>query len=158
MEHKTNEDLWEVFSAYLTEKNLRRTQERRVILQEVCAFDGHFSMDMLRLRMNDTRYHVSRATLYNTLEVLIEAKILVKHPPNFNRTVQYELRSRAETHIHLICTRCDAIREVRYSSLLMPNLRSVKSNFAAEYSTIYIYGICGRCRNKEQRIAQKQKK
>ena len=101
-----------LFTEYLTEKKLRKTEERYAIFKEICAFPGHFDMCMLSDRLEQDNFHVSKATLYNTLDVLVDAGLVVRHQITV-QSVQYELRIYADTHLHLVCTRCGAIRELR---------------------------------------------
>ena len=96
-----------LFTEYLTEKKLRKTEERYAIFKEICAFPGHFDMCMLSDRLEQDNFHVSKATLYNTLDVLVDAGLVVRHQITV-QSVQYELRIYADTHLHLVCTRCGA--------------------------------------------------
>lgn len=92
----------------------------------------------------------SKATLYNTLDVLVDAGLVVRHQITV-QSVQYELRIYADTHLHLVCTRCGAIRELR-NSALKADMRNLKvSRFTPEYYCLYIYGLCSKCKFKLQR-------
>ncbi|MDR1936955.1 MAG: transcriptional repressor [Tannerellaceae bacterium] len=154
IDNKIYKEIRDSFSAYLTEKKLRKTEERYTILDEVCAFPGHFDTCMLHRKLSDTKYHVSRATLYNTLEVLMDAGLLIRHQIN-SKSVQYELRKKAETHLHFICTQCNCMREIKHPPTLIDNVNSLKNSITPEYFSLYVYGMCGRCKNKAQRKAQK---
>jgi Fur family ferric uptake transcriptional regulator len=155
IDNKISKETWDIFSAYLMGKKLRKTEERRTIVDEICTFAGHFDIDMLHRKLDETKYHVSKATLYNTLEVLVDAGIVVRHQFN-SQSVQYELRKKAETHMHFICTHCDCVREVKIPPPLQGSINALKNRFTPEYSSLYVYGMCGRCKNKEQRKAQKK--
>lgn len=104
------------FTEYLTEKKLRKTEERYAIFECICRFSGHFDMYSLQEKLEETNFHVSKATLYNTLDVLEDGGLIVRHQLNA-QSVQYELRALAETHLHLICMKCGAIREMKDSML-----------------------------------------
>jgi Fur family ferric uptake transcriptional regulator len=110
MEAKVYTEIRALFTEYLTEKKLRKTEERYAIFKEICAFPGHFDVCMLSDRLEQDNFHVSKATLYNTLDVLVDAGLVVRHQITV-QSVQYELRIYADTHLHLVCTRCGAIRE-----------------------------------------------
>ncbi|SEF60379.1 MULTISPECIES: Fur family transcriptional regulator [Parabacteroides] len=147
MEAKEYTEMQTLFTEYLTDKKLRKTEERYTILKYICAFPGHFDMCMLHQQLEDGNFHVSKATLYNTLEVLVDAGLIVRHQVN-TKVVQYELRLLADTHLHLVCTKCGAIREVR-NNILKADLDSLKiSRFTPEYYSLYIYGICSKCKYK----------
>lgn len=138
------------FTGYLEGKKLRKTPERYTIFEHICAFSGHFDMDMLHTSLEDDNFHVSKATLYNTIDVLMDAGILVRHQI-LTQTVQYELRFFAETHQHLICSKCGDVREIR-NQLLKANMKNIKvTRFTPEFFCLYIYGICSKCKYKMQR-------
>ena len=91
-----------------------------------------------------------KATLYNTLDVLVDAGLVVRHQITV-QSVQYELRIYADTHLHLVCTRCGTMRELR-NSALKADMRNLKvSRFTPEYYCLYIYGLCSKCKFKQQR-------
>jgi Fur family ferric uptake transcriptional regulator len=150
-----HKEVHDCFSAYLTEKKLRKTEERYTILDEICTFPGHFDVCMLSRKLQETKYHVSKATLYNTLDVLIDAGLIIRHQLS-SKSVQYELRKKAETHLHFICTQCNCMREVKNPPALTGNINGLKNSFTAEYFSLYVYGLCGRCKNKAQRKSQKK--
>ena len=77
MEAKVYTEIRALFTEYLTEKKLRKTEERYAIFKEICAFPGHFDMCMLSDRLEQDNFHVSKATLYNTLDVLVDAGLVV---------------------------------------------------------------------------------
>ena len=68
-----------IFTEYLRDHNLRKTPERFAILQEIYSTNGHFGIEDLYNKMKDTRYRVSRATLYNTIELLLDCNLVIKH-------------------------------------------------------------------------------
>lgn len=140
----------ELFARYLAEKKLRKTEERCAILECICNFPGHFGMCQLSQKLEDANFHVSKSTLYNTLEVLVDGGLIVRHQLTV-QSEQYELRILAETHQHLICTKCGAIRELK-DATLKDDVSSLKvSRFTPEYYALYIYGVCSKCKFKFQR-------
>jgi Fur family ferric uptake transcriptional regulator len=85
--------------------------------------------------------------LYNTLEILVDARILVPHQIT-SRAVQYELKYRADKHQHLICIKCGEIREVHLPSMKSDMGKLKITRFTPEYYYMYIYGICSKCKFK----------
>lgn len=143
-------EMQELFTRYLAEEKLRKTEERYAIFECICSFPGHFDIFQLYQKLEEAHFHVSRSTLYNTLEVLVNGGMIVRHQLNA-QSVQYELRILAETHLHLICTRCGMIRELENVSL-GECLESLKiSRFTPEYHALYIYGLCSKCKFRLQR-------
>ena len=79
----------QIFTEYLTANGHRKTPERYAILDTIYSIDGHFDIDMLYSRMMDQEnFRVSRATLYNTIILLINARLVIKH--QFGTSSQYE--------------------------------------------------------------------
>ena len=69
----------DVLRQYLLEKGFRNTPERYTILEEIYNMDHHFNVDDLYLLMMQKKYHVSKATIYNTIEIFLDAGLIRKH-------------------------------------------------------------------------------
>lgn len=139
---------------YLEEKRLRKTEERYTILEHICAFSGHFDIGMLYDELEKNHFHVSKATLYNTVNVLVDAGLVVSHSLMGNSAVQYELRLLAETHLHLICTKCGAVRELRNYAMKAEWEHLKTSRFTPDFYCLYVYGLCSKCKYKMQRAVR----
>jgi Fur family ferric uptake transcriptional regulator len=99
-----------IFTSYLEKKELRKTNERYAILEEIYDFKGHFDVDTLYVKMKDQEIRVSRATVYNTLDLLVECGLVSKHQFGQNQA-QYERAFGSRQHDHLICTDCQKVIE-----------------------------------------------
>lgn len=139
---KDPEALREQLTEFLRRRGLRKTPERYAILEKAMEMRAHFGVDDLYNGMESEGYHVSRATVYNTLELLCEAAILNRHLFATNQA-RYEIATGA--HLHLICHKCGKIREVDDASLMSGLLSIHYPGFIPEYSSSIVYGVCEEC-------------
>ena len=156
---KLRQQVREQFTEYLALHKHRKTPERFAILDYIYSSKGHFDMDSLYQSMIDVNFRVSRATLYNTIQLLQDCGLVVKHQFGDN-TSKYERVYGNENHNHLICTTCGEVREIRQCDLMTPiQLKKIRK-FTVSYYCMYIYGTCSKCmhakRQEMKRLGEKR--
>lgn len=137
---------------YLLRTRRRRTPERFAITRRVFEMDSHFLIDELAEAMEESGYHVSRATVYSTVAILCECGILRRHLLDGSHS-RYEVAG--GSHCHLVCTDCGRLREIEIPELSETLARIRIPYFSGSYISTTIFGVCSACRRKRK---QKEKK
>jgi Fur family ferric uptake transcriptional regulator len=142
-----------ILDSYLEMNNHRKTPERYAILNAVYNMGGHFTLDELGAKLaEDERFPVSRATLYNTLKLFMELRLVIRH--RFQGSTKYEACYEGESHCHQICTVCGKVTEVKTPEVTEAINEMHLKRFRKDGYTLYIYGICSTC----QAVITRQKK
>ncbi len=134
----------EQFKIFLKRERHRITPERFEVLDYALDYNGHFGADDLYIQMKTKKSNVSRATIYNTLELLAKCDLLAKR--NFGDGVtRFESSYNRKNHDHLICTNCGNITE--FSKAKVQEIVDEVCNELGFESEGYSFNIFGKCKN-----------
>jgi Fur family transcriptional regulator, ferric uptake regulator len=139
-----------IFRGFLGERGLKLTKERIAILREVFSFHGHFEPEHLYFRMRDGGSKASRASVYRTLNLLVESGLVEKVRRTEKGNV-YEHTFGHRHHDHMVCESCGKI--IEFFSEKLENLQNkicARNGFNGISHTLEIRGRCGQCREKKR--------
>ena len=136
----------EIFQNFLGEKGLKLTKERIAVLKEVFSSHNHFEPENLYLRIKDSGSKASRASVYRTLNLLVESG-LVEKVTRTEKSNVYEHTFGHTHHDHMICDGCGRI--IEFYSEKLENLQQeicLANDFDGRNHTLEIHGYCTECK------------
>ncbi|MEL6484902.1 MAG: Fur family transcriptional regulator [Bacteroidota bacterium] len=124
------ETVEKVFVSFLFLHGLRKTPERIAMLKEIYAIESHFDVDELHFRLRNNGFRISRATIYNNLDLFLESGLIRKH--QFGKGMaQYEESYFFDQHDHIILTDTGEVREFCY-----PRIQNIKKTIEETFGIV----------------------
>ena len=155
MSNETNETYalaLEKLNGYLAKHNCRKTQERETVLRAVCEMKGNFNLDELYRQMEESDgIKVSRATLFNNMETLHRAAIVLKLYTS--KCARYELQLSIAPCIYIYCEQCEKLQKLHKPDIAqhLRNIRCQQLNISQ--TVLCLSGTCKKCERALKRPA-----
>ncbi len=139
-----------IFTDFLKAGEYRITPERFQVLEAVLSSKGHFEAAELYLKMRSAGKKVSRATVYNTLDLLLKTGFISKYRFAENHS-RYEKIFGRPHHDHLICLDCGEITEFVSEKVAAAQSEICREKkFKPQSTTFQIFGVCSNCAGKHR--------
>jgi Fur family ferric uptake transcriptional regulator len=134
------------FKKFIRKKGLKYTSEREEILKEILKSKDHFDVDELYMKLRKKGSKVSKASVYRTIPLLVEAGYIQEVYKQDARSY-YELTLDKLPHIHFICIKCKNVDEILDNYLAELIKKEAKNkNYAPLTYHLEIFGICSDCK------------
>jgi len=136
------------FEEFIKSKELRYTSERKLILKAIFSFHKHFNVEELFEKLREQGNHISRATIYRTVPLLLQSGLITEALHCQDKT-SYENIFNKKHHDHLVCVRCGKIIEF-YNEKIEKLQEEVcrQHNFVPIEHRLGIKGYCEDCYKK----------
>ena len=142
----------ELFREHLRSKNMRCTQERDEIVRALSKTKKHFRIEDLVTDLKAKGSAASRATVYRTIPLLIESRMIRVAESNPGEESAYEYIYGRGHHDHLYCTRCNAHIEFEERGIEMLQMDVARHyGYKLVGHRLELYGVCPQCREKGAR-------
>lgn len=141
------------FSSFLKKEGLRETYERKVILEAIHDSEKHFTPEALLQLLLAKGERISRATVYNTLNLLIKSGI-VQRFQFADGQFHYQLSKLqgVTRQVHMICNSCGRISDLKTQSIQKQLASFDFGTFIPQSITLAVYGMCSRCAKKQRAL------
>jgi len=133
------------FESFLRARKLKLTGERTSILAAVFGKSSHFDAEALHEELKGAGGDISRATVYRTLDLLVQCGLVRKHSLGASHA-SYEA-AQDEHHDHLVCIQCGKVLE-----FYRPDLEHLQESICSErdfvpfHHSLQIFGLCSACK------------
>lgn len=147
------DDARQLLNRYIESHNMRKTPERLKILECIYSIDTPFDMESLQQLLESKKFYVSRATLYNALQLFLDCNLVVRLPLR-QRSGCYQ-RTLTKANHRMICLICGKEKEVKNLALTRATIACGEElkRFRVLSHALTYYGICAKCQkelNKEK--------
>ena len=133
------------FKETLKKEGLKYTPQRTAVLEEIIKDKGHRESEEIYLALKKRGQHVSRATVYRTMDILVNNGFARKMNLGDGRA-RYESKVNSPHHDHLVCMDCGLI--VEFMDQKIEDLQdkiAIQYNFQLKRHIHQLFGLCKKC-------------
>jgi len=133
------------FKEALKKEGLKYTPQRTAVLEEIIKDKGHRESEEIYLALKKSGQHVSRATIYRTMDILVNNGFARKMNLGDGRA-RYESKVNSPHHDHLVCMDCGLI--VEFMDQQIEDLQdkiAIQYNFQLKRHIHQLFGLCKKC-------------
>lgn len=141
----------DAFNQFLTERGLKVTRERQQLYEQILELDEHFDVDSLLFRLKERGLKSSKATIYRTLQLLMEAGLIRNISLSLSeaRSPRYTVCSKLRAYDHLICTGCGKVTEFDKQDVCQTcHSVTAEHGYKLEAHSLRIFALCPACQEK----------
>ncbi len=136
-----------VLENFIRSKNLRRSEQRQLILDVFLKTESHLTAEDLYNIVKKKNPSIGYATIYRSLKLFSEAG-LCRELQVVDGTTRYEHLYNHKHHDHLICTKCGKFVEIESPEIeALQNQLAKKNGFVLIKHRLELYGLCSACKN-----------
>ena len=133
------------FKEALKKEGLKYTPQRTAVLEEIIKDKGHRESEEIYLALKKRGQHVSRATVYRTMDILVNNGFARKMNLGDGRA-RYESKVNSPHHDHLVCMDCGLI--VEFMDQKIEDLQdeiAIQYEFQLKRHIHQLFGLCKKC-------------
>lgn len=139
-----------ILQDYLKSRKMKQTPERDYILDVIYHLDGPFDVDSLHQHVCEQKAYICRVTVYNNLQLYVEAGVVARFQPFVNGSQFFEKCVGQLPHGYQVCRRCGAIKRLDLSKVIPLVAEQLPSTFKTAQYCLYALGLCGKCTAEER--------
>ena len=142
-------ELVERFRRWLRDHRLPVTRQRNAVAAALFEAEGHLSADALQRRLKELGHRIGTATIYRTLDILVEAGLVRAH--DFGEGVRrFEASPDQGDHGHFVCARCGAVTEFTHERVdRMLGFLADEHGFLLHRHRVELHGLCRDCQRRD---------
>lgn len=138
------------FEQFLLNRGLKNTRERQQIFRAIVDFDEPFDVDRLLFYLKQRSEKTSKATIYRTLQLLLESGLLrtISLSPTDARSALYSICGKFRAYDLLVCTGCGKVTDIEKQPICLScQIIAKEHGYKLESHSLRIFALCPQCQS-----------